>query len=281
MKKIALLDTDFISKAHIVRMDADNHLIDRILELPEYEFYCHEQTVMELGRHNVHAPSWLSGKMQTGDVIEYTDESIVSGLTGLYFKAGLYQYTAFLKTACDAFDKDYFNNHYAKLNGLNYVQITEREYLQELKRLDAGIGDGNNLGEIKEYVLLQWLNTLNEEPVFYFCSDDKDARNGVLAVGGATIQCVSLVSVYQRLKNEGVFTKENVKPYVDAALNYFSRHHQVSIRVIEESKVGRHLRIPCEQVFREIFDDRFIELPNGFLKYRLESETEFLTSSEG
>ena len=52
MKKIALLDTDLISKAHIVQTDADNHLIDRILELSGYEFYCHEQTVMELGRHN-------------------------------------------------------------------------------------------------------------------------------------------------------------------------------------------------------------------------------------
>ena len=192
----------------------------------------------------------------------------MSGLTDLYFKAGLYQYTAFLKTACDAFDNSYFNNHYAELNELNCVQIAEQQYLQ------AWIGEGNNLGEIKEYVLLQWLNTLNEEPVFYFCSDDKDARNGVLAVDGATIQCVSLVSVYQRLKNERVFTKENGKPYVDAALHYFSGYHQVSIRVIEASKVGRHLRIPCEQVFREIFDDRFIELPNGFLKYRLESETE-------
>lgn len=43
MKKIALLDTDFISKTHIVRTGADDHLIDRILELPGYEFYCHEQ----------------------------------------------------------------------------------------------------------------------------------------------------------------------------------------------------------------------------------------------
>ena len=128
MKKIALLDTDFISKTHIVRTDADNHLIDRILELPGYEFYCHEQTVEELRRHNAHAPSWLSGKIQIGDIKEYTDENIVSGLSGLYFKAGLYQYTAFLKTACDAFDKDYFNDHYAKLNGLNYAQISEFTY---------------------------------------------------------------------------------------------------------------------------------------------------------
>ena len=42
MKKYALLDTDFISKTHSVQ-DNGNHLIDRVMELPEYEFFCHAQ----------------------------------------------------------------------------------------------------------------------------------------------------------------------------------------------------------------------------------------------
>lgn len=54
--KLALLDTDFISKTHTVRIDDDNHLIDRVLEMPGYTFVCHEQIVAELGRHNSHAP---------------------------------------------------------------------------------------------------------------------------------------------------------------------------------------------------------------------------------
>lgn len=40
--KYALFDTDFISKTHTVRLDEENHIIDRILEMPEYIFYCHE-----------------------------------------------------------------------------------------------------------------------------------------------------------------------------------------------------------------------------------------------
>ena len=35
MKRYALLDTDFISKTHSVQDDGGNHLIDRVMELPE------------------------------------------------------------------------------------------------------------------------------------------------------------------------------------------------------------------------------------------------------
>lgn len=43
MKRYALLDTDFISKTHSVQDGGGNHLIDRVMELPEYEFFCHAQ----------------------------------------------------------------------------------------------------------------------------------------------------------------------------------------------------------------------------------------------
>ncbi len=34
--KYALLDTDFISKAHLIRKDDSNKLIDKIINLPNY-----------------------------------------------------------------------------------------------------------------------------------------------------------------------------------------------------------------------------------------------------
>lgn len=49
MKRYALLDTDFISKTHSVQDDGGNHLIDRVMELPEYEFFCHAQTIFYKG----------------------------------------------------------------------------------------------------------------------------------------------------------------------------------------------------------------------------------------
>lgn len=63
MKKYALLDTDFISKTHSVQDGDDNHLIDRVMELPEYEFFCHAQIVTELNRYNANAPGWLRKKI--------------------------------------------------------------------------------------------------------------------------------------------------------------------------------------------------------------------------
>ncbi|MEI3245369.1 MAG: hypothetical protein V8S26_04260 [Lachnospiraceae bacterium] len=57
MKRYALLDTDFISKTHSVQDDGGNHLIDQVIELPGYEFFCHAQIVTELNRYNADAPS--------------------------------------------------------------------------------------------------------------------------------------------------------------------------------------------------------------------------------
>ena len=37
--KYALLDTDFISKMHLIRKDEQNKLIDKIMSMPNYTFY--------------------------------------------------------------------------------------------------------------------------------------------------------------------------------------------------------------------------------------------------
>ena len=42
-EKYALLDTDFISKTYSIRKDEHNRMIDRIMEMQGYQFYCHEQ----------------------------------------------------------------------------------------------------------------------------------------------------------------------------------------------------------------------------------------------
>lgn len=37
---------------------------------------------------------------------------------------------------------------------------------------------------------------------------------------------------------------------------------------MEASAVARMQRVPCKQALEEIFQDRFVELQNGFLRYR-------------
>ena len=130
MKKYALLDTDFISKTHSVQDESDNHLIDRVVELPEYEFFCHAQIVTELNR------------------------------------------------------------------------------------------------------------------------------------------CISLVSVFSRLKEESNWTLADAEPYIESLIAFYQDHHQTTFRVMEASEVRRLQRIPCKQVLQEIFDGKFIELKNGMLRYK-------------
>lgn len=206
MKRISLLDTDFISKAHSIRTDNNNHLIDRVLELPSYSFCSHSQIVTELARHNSEAPAWLEEHIKSGVIEEYSDERIIHEMKELYYNAGCSVYTAFLKNACNVFEKNYFQDHFGQLERLDHFKLTEQEYLRILNEMDSQIGAGNNLGEIKSYVTLQWINTLTDTSVLYFCSDDRGARNGIFAVKDLSVRCISIPSVFQRLLKEGVFT---------------------------------------------------------------------------
>ena len=194
MKRYALLDTDFISKTHSVQDDGGNHLIDRVMELPEYEFFCHAQIVTELNRYNADAPIWLSEKVGAQKIKSHTDQEILESLSLVRGPLACATYTQMLKLACDAFSKDYFSEHYRALEEADYAAISREDYLKELERLDIEVGKKNNLGEIKSFVLLQVLSVMLGEQIYVFCSDDKNARNG--ATNFEDIRCISLVSVY-------------------------------------------------------------------------------------
>ena len=178
MKRYALLDTDFISKTYSVQDDSGNHLIDRVMELPEYEFFCHAQIVTELNRYNADTPIWLSEKVGAQKIRSYTDQEILESLSLVRGPLACATYTQMLKLACDAFSKDYFSEHYRALEDADYATISNEDYLKELQLLDIEVGKKNNLGEIKSFVLLQVLSVMLGEQIYVFCSDDKNARNG-------------------------------------------------------------------------------------------------------
>lgn len=177
MKRYALLDTDFISKTHSVQDDGGNHLIDRVMELPEYEFFCHAQIVTELNRYNADTPIWLSEKIGAQKIKSYTDQEILESLSLVRGPLACATYTQMLKLACDAFSRDYFSEHYRALEDADYATISTEDYLKELQLLDIEVGKKNNLGEIKSFVLLQVLSVMLGEQIYVFCSDDKNARN--------------------------------------------------------------------------------------------------------
>lgn len=180
MKKIALLDTDFISKTYSIQDNCGNHLIDCILKMPKYNFFCHAQIVVELNRNCNESPLWLQSNIASGKIKSYTDEAILESLTRIRGPYACTTYTQMLKMACDAFSNNYFSEHYGELEDIDYETVSNEEYLNRLQMLDIKVGQKNNLGEIKSFVLLQVLTFMLGEEIYVFCSDDKNARSGAI-----------------------------------------------------------------------------------------------------
>jgi len=265
-EKYALLDTDFISKMHLIRKDEANHLIDHIIEIPNYRFYCHEQIRTELKRHNIAGSmEWLDRQILTKTVNVYSDEKILDKLQTIYRNSTCAMYVQLLKTACDAYKKDYFEEHFKKIQELDHRTIAREQFLEMLKEDEESIGEGQNLGEIKTYLLLQVLKLIVEEKIYVFCSDDKNARSGIISIGG--VKCISVLSSFLRLQKEVDFQKSEAEPYIQFYLNFCVEREQTTFKVQEASKQGRMLKVPCEQVIKEIYEGKLEELPTGVLRY--------------
>ena len=266
MKKYALLDTDFISKTYSIKGDKNKRLIDQILKFPEYEFFCHAKILSELNVYSADISLWLKEKLTKQKIKCYTDENILENLSLIYGLLAYTKYTQLLKTACDVFSKSFFKNYYQVLEDIDYGLISNEEYLEKLQLLDKQIETNNNLGEIKTFVLLQALSIIYGKQVYVFCSDDNDARNGVISFDN--VCCISLVSAFSRLKEELCWTIDDAGLYIDSFVRFCQKHNQTNFRVMEASKVRRIKRVSCRLVLEGIFKDQFIELKNGMLRYK-------------
>ena len=192
-EKYALLDTDFISKMHLIRKDDHNKLIDKIMAMPGYCFYCHKQIQVEIMRHNIAgAPEWFQSKIESKSICMYDDEMILDELSGVYGEWAISAYAGMLKTACDAYKDGYFEEKFVLVSQMDCRSISREDFLKQLQDDCDTIGEGQNLGELKSYVLLQVLNLKFGEQIYVFCSDDKNARNGVISIGGA--RCIAIAA---------------------------------------------------------------------------------------
>lgn len=214
MEKYALLDTDFISKTYFIHGDTEKYLVDLVVGMPGYCFFCHSQIIKELSRHNQRAIGWLQDKIKERTIQCYTDEDILNELVKIRGDFACSTYTQMLKDACDAFSKTYFKEHYQTLEDFDIVTSTKQDYLETLQKADDEIGKHNSLGEIKSYVLLQLLSLLKGEQVYVFCSDDKAARNG--ATSFDNVRCISALSAFLRLKKEISWTYDAAEPYINS-----------------------------------------------------------------
>ncbi len=264
--KYALFDADFISKMHLIRKDDQNKLIDRIMAMPNYLFYCHKQILIELMRHNIiEVSEWLKSKIASKSIYMYDDEMILNELADIYGNFAIYKYINMLKTACDAYEIGYFEEKFVCISQINNIHISKEDFLKFLRNDCDAIDKGQNLGELKSYVLLQVLNFKYGEQIYVFCSDDKNARNGVISIGNA--RCISVLSSFVRLKKEINFTKKEAKPYFDSYIQKCLVKDQKTFKIQESSKEKRMCRISCEKVFDEIFEGKIDELMTGNLRY--------------
>lgn len=87
-----------------------------------------------------------------------------------------------LRNGCEAYKNGYFEENFTRLQALDYLSISRESFLQGLKADCDEIGEGKNLGELKSYVLLQTLSTKLGEQIYVFCSDDKNARSGIVSL---------------------------------------------------------------------------------------------------
>jgi hypothetical protein len=266
-KKYALLDTDFISKTHLIRKDEDNKLIERIVQLPDYEFYCHEQIRVELLRHNIAgSPEWLTEQIASGNVSCYDDRRILSELAEISGEdSAPLMYATMLRTACEAYRRGYFMEQFAGVSSLDYSEMNNESFLTALDQECNALGADHNLGELKSCVLLQFLNFTLGQQIYVFCSDDRNARNGIVSIGNT--RCISVLSSFLRLRRESGLDKEEAEPYIQSYLNFLQNSGQTSFRIQNGSNASQMVKIPCSQVFEELYSDKLEDLVNGNLKY--------------
>ena len=170
-----------------------------------------------------------------------------------------------LKAACTAYRDRYFEEMFTGLSDLDYSKISREGFLEKLEEESRVSGEGKNLGELKTYVLLQVLNVKLGQQIYVFCSDDKNARSGIISLG--KVKCISVLSSFVRLQKEIGFTKEEAEPYFRSYIYRCLGKNQTTFKIRDTSAEGRMKKVPCEQVFEEMFEGKIEEMKTGNLRY--------------
>lgn len=262
--KCALLDTDFISKLHITRKDDQNRLIDRILELPGYQFVCHEQITIELGRHNASAKDWLKDRIEEGSIQKFSDKKMIEELRGLYGKNAISMYIYYLNNACSLFSSSFYEEHYS---GLEQKQgLSKDDFATEIAACDLAIGCDNNLGEIKTYLLQQVLQNREDIQLYVFYSDDRKARAGLTYAGG--IPSISALSAFYVIKEKLGMEKSEAKVYFDSWMRFHQSSNQTSFKVHKATKEQQLMKMDGYEIFDRIYEGSIGVAKDGDLLLR-------------
>lgn len=262
--KYAILDTDFVSKANIIK--AETHVLaDEVLSFPEYTFFCHQKMKEELADHGTRsAQEWLDRMISQGKIICYSDNQIIQELEKLVEGYCFSYYRSFLKNGCDIFDVGFYSKYFFALDELLESDIHDSSvFLSLLQSCETMIGHQQSYGEIKAFVLSQTLKLLYDEDAYIFCSDDFGARQGF--ANGAHISCISILSVFLKLKMIGK-TKAEVLPFFQSFVSWCMERDnpQTHVRVWEfTSGSDKRIRVPISSLIEDIYAGKYRARKDG------------------
>lgn len=264
---LAVFDTDFISKAYRIQNDLKRPLIDCMLDMIDFQFFCHEKVKCELRDGATDAYTWLDEKIKTEKVTCYTDARLINEFSKYGGETVWLYHRDFLSTACRTFSNDYFQTLYPGLEEAGIDCYNNDEYVFKLQEIEKSCLHDKNIGEIKSYVLMQALGWFYDQKQIIFCSDYRKARKGIAAISnGLSLQCMSVVSSFQVMKRYFDWSWEDAYPYIQSLIDFYDRYHQHSVKVLNLKNDVRKLSI--FKVLEGIFSNQFILLKNGELQYK-------------
>lgn len=264
IKRCALLDTDFISKLYITKANDSDRLIYRVLRIADFYFVCHQQTSIELARHNQWASKWLE---KTSSVTFYTDRTLIHCLASTFGAVAYGSYVNMLHRSCDIFSQAFFDTYYTPLE--KYVtdewgNYNLDDFVGLIEACDTAIGQGNSLGEIKLYTMAQILERTGTEYLYIFCSDDRKARYA-LSGHQTDMDCVSALASFYLAKKYLNMTKDEAQPFFDSWMDFHKKHNQDRFQVYTAS--GHQLeKLLGQDIFDMLYNDELYLMKDGFFR---------------
>lgn len=262
-KKYALLDTDFLYKAHLARNTENHTLAEFVIKFRDYEFFCHEMIKEELTRHEMNPDPnpWLEEKIKDGRIALCSDRDIVNELSKIYGAAATHTYISLLQSSCDTFNAGFFEKYYSSLEDMGNVTDIE-SFLAALKACDANVPHQNGLGEKKTYVLVQMMEIIYGKQVYVFCSDDFKARQSIASLT-KPINCISILGVFYKLMKMG-HDKSEMQEYYNRLSAFLKNQTEYKVWSLSgHQRIG----VPIAQVLDDIYSGKFQLLRNGELQY--------------
>ena len=279
LKTAAILDTDFTIKTASTMNSKGEYLADIVLKL-SYAFYCHEQNRKELTDYSGIASGWLEAKINTKTVVCMSDLQLlqkikesykISQITAVRF------YSDWLKLACDVFSKSFYETYYYEVEKLKSKtdEISDEEFLKAIQAGDLSVGEGKNLGEIKDTVLAIVLTQCLQLKCINFCSDDNRARRSLLSFSDKNsfpIKSISYMGFYWIAKQKNLLMKEEQVDFIDGYKKFIKTSNlNITIKThINNRNQPDYPKINIDDLFNLIWNDEVILMNDGYLVYKSE-----------